>query len=70
MLIRTKSNDESLLKPSTEYLVKHEEGAVFVEYVTLLILVSIIGAAAVFALGMPLINRYNVAHGILVLPIP
>lgn len=45
-------------------------GAVFVEYVALLLLVTIGGAAAVLALGVPLINLFRYQQIVLSLPIP
>jgi hypothetical protein len=43
---------------------------VFVEYVALLLLVTIIGAAAVLSLGVPLVNLFRYQQIILTLPIP
>jgi hypothetical protein len=45
-------------------------GAVFVEYVALLLLVTVIGAGAVAALGIPLVNLFRYQQLILSLPIP
>lgn len=47
-----------------------ERGAVFAEYVTLLVLVSIGCAAATVALGVPLTNLFIFQRAILLLPIP
>jgi hypothetical protein len=46
------------------------KGVVFVEYVALLLLVTIGGAAAVLALGAPLINLFRYQSLLLSLPIP
>lgn len=45
-------------------------GVVFVEYVALLLLVTIIGAGAVVSLGIPLVNLFRYQQLILSLPIP
>lgn len=45
-------------------------GVVFVEYVALLLLVTIIGAGAVAALGLPLVNLFRYQQLVLSLPIP
>lgn len=45
-------------------------GVVFVEYVALLTLVTIAGAAAVLSLGMPLVNLFSFQQLILSLPFP
>jgi hypothetical protein len=45
-------------------------GVVFVEYVALLLLVTIIGAGAVVTLGIPLVNLFRYQQLILSLPIP
>ena len=45
-------------------------GVVFVEYVALLLLVTIIGAAAVLALGVPLVHLFRYQQIVLSLPIP
>ena len=51
-------------------LLGDSQGAVFVEYVALLLLVTISGAAAVLSLGVPLLRLYRYAQMILVLPFP
>jgi len=45
-------------------------GVVFVEYVALLLLVTVTGAGAVAALGMPLVNLFRFQQLVLSLPIP
>ena len=45
-------------------------GVVFVEYVALLLLVTVIGAGAVAALGIPLVNLFRYQQLVLSLPIP
>lgn len=47
-----------------------QRGAVFAEYVTLLVLVSIGCAAATVALGVPLVNLFIFQRALLLLPIP
>jgi hypothetical protein len=46
------------------------KGVVFVEYVALLLLVTIIGAAAVLSLGVPLMTLFRYQWIVLSLPIP
>ena len=45
-------------------------GAVYVEYLALLTLVTLIGSAATAALGIPLLRLFRYAEMIIVLPIP
>ncbi len=45
-------------------------GVVFVEYVALLLLVTITGAAAVASLGIPLVHLFRYQQLVLSLPIP
>lgn len=51
-------------------LRRDERGAVFAEYVTLLVLVSIGCAVATVALGIPFTNLFIFQRSILLLPIP
>lgn len=51
-------------------LLQQTQGVVFVEYVGLLVLVTVIGAVAVFGLGLPLLKLYRFAQMVLALPIP
>lgn len=51
-------------------LVADERGVVFVEYVALLLLVTVMGAISVLGLGIPLIRLFRFAQMILSLPIP
>jgi hypothetical protein len=50
--------------------LKGTRGVVFVEYVALLLLVTIIGAGAVLSLGVPLTNLFRFQQVVLSLPIP
>jgi hypothetical protein len=56
--------------PSSKELARSKSGVVFVEYVALLTLVTVIGAVAVVGLGIPLLKLYRFAQMILSLPIP
>ncbi len=56
--------------PSSRELVSSRSGVVFVEYVALLTLVTVIGAVAVVGLGIPLLKLYRFAQMVLSLPIP
>lgn len=47
-----------------------EDGIAMTEYVTLLMLVTLGGAAAVVALGIPLLRLYKHAQILLALPVP
>lgn len=57
-------------KPSAKALVASSSGIVFVEYVALLLLVTVIGAVSVVSLGVPLLKLYRFTQMILSLPIP
>lgn len=56
--------------PSAKTLMSSASGVVFVEYVALLLLVTVIGAVAVVGLGVPLLKLYRFAQMILSLPVP
>ncbi len=51
-------------------LLDDTTGAVFVEYVSVLLLVGTITAAATYSLGRPLVDYYRFAQLILALPFP
>ena len=51
-------------------LLRDDRGAVFAEYVTMLVLISIGCAAATVALGIPFSNLFIFQRAILLLPIP
>ena len=51
-------------------LVADERGVVFAEYVVVLTLVSLVGSAAVVALGVPLVRAFRFAQLFIALPIP
>lgn len=51
-------------------LAASQSGVVFVEYVALLTLVTVIGAVSVVGLGVPLLRLYRFAQMILSLPVP
>lgn len=51
-------------------LANDERGAVFAEYVTLLVLVSLGCAIATVALGVPFLNLFYVQRAIYLLPVP
>lgn len=55
---------------SSRELLSSTSGVVFVEYVALLTLVTVIGAVAVVGLGVPLLKLYRFAQMVLSLPIP
>ena len=51
-------------------VVRDTRGAAYVEYLALLTLVTLVGAGAVAALGIPLLRLYRFAEVILLLPAP
>ncbi|HTE51109.1 MAG TPA: hypothetical protein VK698_09595 [Kofleriaceae bacterium] len=51
-------------------MVRDEHGAIYVEYLSLLTLVTLAGAAAALALGLPLLRLFRYAELLIVLPIP
>ncbi|MBX3250772.1 MAG: hypothetical protein KF901_26570 [Myxococcales bacterium] len=51
-------------------LVEDEDGAVYVEYVLVTILVTLGGAGAVVGLGVPLLNLFRYVEALILLPIP
>ncbi len=51
-------------------LIDDTSGAVFTEYVVVLLLVGTITAAATYSLGRPLVDYYRFAQLILALPFP
>lgn len=57
-------------KPSAEVLATSSSGVVFVEYVALLTLVTVIGAVAVVGIGVPLLKLFRYSQMILSLPVP
>ncbi|MCB9666537.1 MAG: hypothetical protein H6715_00220 [Myxococcales bacterium] len=46
------------------------DGALFVEYISLVVLVTLIAALSVAALGIPLIRQYELTKLLLTAPIP
>jgi hypothetical protein len=51
-------------------LLEDTSGAVFVEYIVVLLLVGTITAVATFSLGRPFVEYYRFAQLILALPFP
>lgn len=51
-------------------LATDTRGAIFVEYISLVVLVTLIAALAIAALGVPLIHQYEMAKLLLTAPIP
>lgn len=56
--------------PSAKTLAGSSSGVVFVEYVALLTLVTVIGTVSVVGLGVPLLKLYRFSQMVLSLPIP
>lgn len=65
--MRLKTTDP---QPSAETLASSKSGVIFVEYVALLTLVTVIGAVSVVSLGVPLLRLYRFTQMVLSLPIP
>jgi len=57
-------------EPAMAELVRGEGGVAMVEYVTLLCLVTLLGAATVVALGVPLMQLFRYVQMIIAMPIP
>ncbi len=53
-----------------EGLAENERGVAMVEYVTLLCLVTLSGAATVVALGVPLMQLFRYVQMVIAMPIP
>ena len=51
-------------------LLRETRGVAYVEYVTLLLLVTIGGAVAIFSLGVPLLQTFRYAQVVIAMPIP
>ena len=60
----------SKMQSQRSALRRDTRGVTYVEYVVLLCLVTIVGAASVSALGYPLIQTYRFAQLVLGAPIP
>lgn len=57
-------------QPNLRQLAHDTSGAAFVEYVVVLLLVTVISAAATFSLGAPFVDYYRFAQTILSMPFP
>jgi hypothetical protein len=63
--------DSSLIpRPTVATLVVGTRGAIFVEYVTILVVLSLGLCAATAALGVPLLRLYRYAQTMLMVPFP
>lgn len=51
-------------------LARDTEGVAYVEYVTLLALVTVVGSVAVYSVGLPLLQTFRYAQAILAMPVP
>jgi Flp pilus assembly pilin Flp len=51
-------------------LQANTEGSVMVEYTVLLVMVAVSASAAIYAIGMPLVERYHFMKLLLSLPLP
>lgn len=57
-------------QPSASRLLVSTSGVIFVEYVALVLLVTVIGAVAVVSVGLPLLKLYRFTQMMLSLPFP
>ena len=62
--------DTSTSSSDARSLLLEEEGAVFVEYLTLTLLVAVICATATLTMGEQLLRRYKMQQAVIVMPIP
>jgi Flp pilus assembly pilin Flp len=51
-------------------VLSDSSGAVFVEYVVVLALVTLVGAGAIALVGVPLLESYQLTQLLITLPIP
>jgi len=51
-------------------VLRDTAGAAYVEYVTLLALVTVIGSVAVFSVGLPLLQTFRYAQAMIAMPFP
>ena len=58
------------LRGRAEGLATNERGVAMVEYVTLLCLVTLTGAATVVALGVPLMQLFRYVQMVIAMPVP
>ena len=51
-------------------LLADERGVMYVEYLTIAIMVTILAAAAIVSLGVPMLRMFDWGHSWVVLPFP
>ncbi len=51
-------------------LVEDEAGVAFVEYIVISLFITILAAAAIFALGIPLLRMYDWGVSWVLIPVP
>ncbi len=66
----THAGEAALLNGEDRALAHDERGAAYVEYITLVILVGVIAAAALITVGVPLLNDFQLTQTILGAPVP
>jgi heme/copper-type cytochrome/quinol oxidase subunit 2 len=66
--IRRKS--PKVRNPDLDGFVEQEEGAVYLEYITIVITMGIVIALAVISLGVPLLNTFRMTQVFLGAPVP
>jgi Flp pilus assembly pilin Flp len=65
-----RQQSSSVAKPRRQALVEETDGAVFVEYLTLTLLVAVLCAAATATLGVPLLRLFRFQQAVVAVPIP
>ena len=60
----------STRRPTGRLLASSTAGVVFVEYVALLTLVTVVGAVTVVGLGVPLLELFRFSQAVISLPVP
>lgn len=59
-----------MCKRTPEKLRSHTAGSITVEYTVLMVLVAVSCSAAIYAIGMPLVERYRFMKLLIALPLP
>lgn len=70
MTLEPQHQQHQPLRADLQRLLDDEQGAVFVEYLTLTVVVMLSGAASIFLLGVPLVRLYEWGVTWVSMPIP
>jgi hypothetical protein len=63
-------HDQPQASRTAKDLLEDEGGVVFVEYLTLASMVTILGAGCVFVLGLPMVRLYEFGSMLVTIPLP